>query len=111
MLLAIVLALCLHCVLNLGILLVQKVGEAGDVLLFDHFLNIIHILIPVCRFDIPGTHTKSLTMVTLGLLHVQITGSWADVTPHSKICCLFVQCTLEGENGDAHYCYPVVASF
>ena len=34
-------ALCLHCELNFGILLVQKVDEVGDALLFDHFDHII----------------------------------------------------------------------
>ena len=62
-LLAIVLALCHHCELNFGILLVQKVGEAGDVFLFDHFYHIIYVPISVCtcRFDVQRTQTKSIT--------------------------------------------------
>ena len=52
MLLVIVLTLCLHCELDLGVLLLQKVDEAGDILLCDHFYYIIYILVPVFRFDV-----------------------------------------------------------
>ena len=93
MLLAVFLALSLHCELDFGVLLVQKVSEAGDVLLFGHFYYIIYIPVPICRFDVWRIQTKS---VTFKPFHLQVTSSWADVAPHWKTCCLFVKCTLKG---------------
>ena len=76
--------------------MVQKVGEAGDVLL-DSLYHIIDIpTVPVSRFDVSGSHVQG---IHLKLLHVQVAGSWADVASHRKTCGLFVQCTMKGEDG------------
>ena len=55
-------ALCLQCELDFGVLLVQTVGEAGDVLLFDPFYHVIYIPVLVCRFHVQRTQTKSVTV-------------------------------------------------
>ena len=81
MFLAVVLTVCLHCKLDLGLLLVQNVSEASDVLLSDHFYHIVYIPVPMCRFDVRRTQAKS---VTFKLPHVQATSSWANVAPHGK---------------------------
>ena len=100
MLLAIVLTLCLNLELNVGILLVQKVGEVDDICSFEHLYHIIYIPVPVCRFDVQRTQTQS---VAIKLLHLQITGSCCDVVRHGKTCLSFVvECTLTGENGGIH---------